>query len=215
MGMAGILAIATQDYAEKWFFCIQSHIRYAARHGHEYRLHADSAAGLHPKWGKFIFTINMLRTSDYVMLVDADAEFSAQAPDFVGLMQSHPDHDLLYAAGNSGRLNSGVLMMRGGADSKAVAILEHCLANRDIPVPPEDFVTAEGENGHLIHAIKRPEFAAAVCEVERLWNCTHSVEYERAHIRHYTNELGNAFREGRVRPEGAPRKSLLGLLKRA
>jgi len=210
--MAGILAIATHDYAEKWLFCIESHVRYSARHGHEYRLHSDSVDGLHPKWGKFVFTIAMLRAHDFVMLIDADAEFAPSAPDYTELMRAHADHDMLYATGNSGRLNSGVLMMRGGEGSAAIAILQHCLDHRETPVPQEDFVTAEGENGHLINAIKQPQFAGKVLEVSRLWNCTNCTDYPAAHIRHYTNELGRAWREGRL--DHGPAATTPSLLRR-
>ena len=207
--MAGILAIATHDYAEKWLFCIKSHILYSSRQGHEYRLHSSGVDGLHPKWAKFIFTIAMLREHDAVMLIDADAEFAANAPDFTELLQANPGYDMLYALGNSGRLNSGVLIMRGGGNSAAIAILEHCLDNRETPVPPEDFVTTEGETGHLINAIKQSQFAGKVMEISQTWNCTNRAGYASAHIRHYTNELGRAFYEGRLDQKPAGRRWVL------
>lgn len=86
--------------------------------------------------------------------------------------------------------------MRGGTSSVAIPIMQYCLDNRKTPVPAEDFVTAEGENGHLINAIKQPQFCNKVNQIDIKWNCTVLDAYEDAYIRHYTNQLGREYHEG-------------------
>jgi hypothetical protein len=195
-----VLTVATPDYVDRWRFCIESQKAYCARHGYEYQLHSAALPGLNAKWAKIQYTIDALQRDAAVMLIDADAEITSDAPPFETLLAERPHSDILYALGVSGRLNSGVLVLRPGAGSVATQFLQTCLDERDIPVAPENFVTAEGENGRLIELIAREPFASRAKVIDRAWNCTSPGCYAAAHVRHYTGPLRLAAEEGTLQP---------------
>jgi FkbM family methyltransferase len=139
---------------------------------------------------------DILARGEDLLLIDADAEFSPAAPAFGSVLSEHPNADILFVNGISGRPNSGVMIMRGGAGSAATALMETCLANRETPVPKEDFVTAEGENGHILHFLKQPRFAERAAALPLAWNCTVASGFSTAFVRHYTNELRRRLTAG-------------------
>jgi hypothetical protein len=208
-----IVSIATPDYAREWSFCVASHRRYCDAHGIKYLLFSGLDAPLHPKWSKLQYTLDALSRADGVMLLDADAEFSPACPHFGDLLDAQPEADILYANGVSGRLNSGVLIFRGGGSSVARAFLSRCLERRTTPVQSANFVTAEGENGHLIEIIQEEAFQKRSAVIPTLWNCTVPEGFQAAHIRHYTGPLRQALDSGRL-PKRRPLASYSRLLSR-
>lgn len=184
---AVVLTVATQDYAQRWRFCIDSQAKYCRRHGFQHRVLNPSRSSLHPKWAKLEATLDLIRSGTPVLLLDADTEIANSCPAFTDLITS--DKDILVANGTSGRPNSGVMVFSPSPDGLAANFLELCLASRLTPLPPEDFVTEEGENGHVIHLLKRPTFAARTTILDGKWNCSDPNLAAGAYIRHYTNRL--------------------------
>ena len=64
---------------------------------------------------------------DDVLLIDCDAEIAADCPPFTDVLTTSAEHDFFFVRGISGRVNSGVLILRGGADSASSALLRDCL----------------------------------------------------------------------------------------
>jgi len=183
-----VLCVATDGYDAVWRFCIDSQAEYCRRHGFEYRLATSTADGLNGKWTKLVIARDLLEAGRDVLVIDADAEFDAGAPPFTAAM-TPTDKSIFVALGISGRPNSGVIMLRGAPQAAAVRFLDHCLEQRHRPVPSEDFVTTDGENGHVIHALKNSPHANALQVLDTAWNCTRPERAETAYIKHYTNLL--------------------------
>jgi Polysaccharide biosynthesis len=184
-----VLSIATSDYIRKWRFCIDSQHRYCREHSFEHYVIDADTSGLHPKWMKLRVAIDLLEAGRDVFLIDADAEIVRDCPPFTQLLSERPQSDILFARGLSGRPNSGVLILRGGQTSIAVEFLKECLARKSEAVPSSDFVTHEGENGHVIWLLKLPRYAGRSSEIISKWNCCDPSECQSAFVRHYTNKL--------------------------
>ena len=185
-----VLSVATSDYAQKWRFCIDSQYSYARRHGFEYRCIDPSSSPLNPKWAKLEAALNILEQGRDVLLIDADAEITKSCPPFTQLIQANSESDIFFARGISSRPNSGVLVLRGGPNSAATALLAECLERRQDKVPIEDFVTEEGENGHVIWLLKNDCYSRRSIAIIADWNCTDPNRAQFAYVRHYTNHLG-------------------------
>lgn len=184
-----VLSVATPDYARQWRFCIDSQKTYCSRNQYDHRVIDPTRSKLHPKWTKLELAIDQLTRGNDVLLIDADAEISRTCPPFTRVLSDHPRHDIFFVRGISGRPNSGVMILRGGKDSIAVQLLNACLSTRLETVPPDDFVTAEGENGHIIWQLQKTPFAQSAHELDRSWNCSIPEQAETAFVRHYTNRL--------------------------
>jgi hypothetical protein len=184
-----VLSVATPDYISRWNFCIDSQRAYCRSLGYEYRVIDPSQSALHPKWAKLEIAAHFLEAGRDVLLIDADAEIDPSCPGFSELFARSLLHDILFVNGVSGRPNSGVLALRGGRSSVAAPFLRECLASRKETVPAEDFVTAEGENGHVIWKLKEQRFADRSGELPRVWNCSDPAIANQAYVRHYTNHL--------------------------
>jgi hypothetical protein len=183
-----VLTIATGDYAEKWRFCIDSQRTYCRRHGYDHHVLTSIEDGLHPKWAKLSAAVRLLEKGTDVLLIDADAEIAETCPPLTDLLADDKS-DIFYVLGKTGRPNSGVLLLRGGSESAALAFLTECLARRSEPVPAEDFVTADGENGHVIWLLKSPDHSRRSRILDEAWNCSNPGQAAHAYIRHYTNPL--------------------------
>lgn len=196
-----LITIATSDYASKWNFCIQSQTAYANANGYQQKVINSVGPKLHPKWAKLDVALQFLATSN-VMLLDADAEITNLCPPANQIFAQYPSKDIFYVKGNSGRPNSGVLLLRGGTNRLAFAFVKHCIRHRREGVPPQDFVSPEGENGHVIWSLRLERFRARAHELPTTWNCSKPACAPTAFIRHYTNQLriwlqaGNAFLPG-------------------
>ena len=191
-----LLVVATGSYQALWQFCLESQRAYALRFGIEYVIRTQERPPYNGKWTKIVHAIFLLAAGRNVMMVDADAEITRRAPHFGTLLNAHPDRDIFYATGISGRPNSGVMLLRGGKDSAALALLRLCLDRRATSVPLEDFVTEDGENGHIIHFLKHEQFRERAQEIDPAWNSTLPQDFARAYVRHYTNRLRSSLWRG-------------------
>lgn len=215
--MIEVLSIATPDYSKQWSFCIRSHQEYCRRHGLVYHLYDGLNQPLHPKWFKLQRTLEALLTSEAVMLIDADAQFAPNSPSFAPLLTDHPEADIFFCNGVSGRLNSGVMIFRGGLGSVAAEFLEYTLERRLLPVQSDNFVTEEGENGHLIEAIQSENFKQRSVVIPSVWNCTVPEGFSDAYIWHFTDRMRNALDRGQLpirRPMASYKRIYRKFLKR-
>lgn len=228
-----ILCVATSGYALIWAECIGSHRAYARAHGLDYVLiDRDPPAARHPKWLKFELAAQKLGDGCDVMLIDADARILPAAPSFAAVLAAHPAADIFAAHGVSGRPNSGIVFFRGGSASVARPFLERCLENAATPVPLEDKVTDEGENGHFIHYLKQAPFLERFHRLEEGWNRTTAAVMPDDFVHHYTGSFRerylaslphldfSALEDGEhplIRPvpelAGAPRREFVTLLR--
>jgi len=179
--------VATLDYAETWRFCIRSQQRFASKRGYKHKILDGMVHGLHPKWAKLQYVIDELRAGHHVLMIDADAQIRSTAPDPTELFPM--GGDIFCVNGHSGRINSGFMLFRAGEDSRAIKYLQQCLDTRGLPVLSENYVTAEGENGHIIQVAKEPEFAERITLLDSAWNCTTPEGERDAYILHYTSRL--------------------------
>lgn len=190
MPTAIVMCVATPDYVDQWAFCIDSQREYSTRHGFEYVLQTRQAGGLNAKWSKLHYALAAVSTGHDMLLIDADAEITPSAPPFTRELAQHHHADVLYVLGISKRPNSGVLILRS---QSAAPFLSECLERRTKTVPPDDFVTSDGENGHVISIIKKAPFAQRSQALPLQWNCTRPELAHSAYIRHYTNFLRDAL----------------------
>jgi Polysaccharide pyruvyl transferase len=195
-----VLTITTSDYLRRWGFCIQSQARYCRKYGYEHRVVDPTGGPLDAMWTKLQSALEVLQEGRDLLLIDADAEIDSGCPGFYDNFREFPEFDIFYALGISGRPNSGVLMLRGGAESSAPAFVSECLANRSASVPKED--ECGGENGHVIWILKWPRFRSKVKEIDRAWNCSDPDRLGPTFIRHYTNKRRAAL-ESQAAPSGA------------
>lgn len=190
-----LLCVATDGYAALWNFCIESHRVYCKTHGIEYRLVRNCLPGLNAKWSKLKIARDLLAEGYTVMLVDADTRISQDAPHFKSCMTNRRKG--IYAAlGTSGRPNSGVMILKGGRSRQAMKFLDACLEDRETPVARENYVTSDGENGHVIAYLQKRPHSSSLQILDDRWNCTHIEGADDAHIQHFTNLLGKAFKRG-------------------
>lgn len=151
-------------------------------------LRTECVEDLNGKWSKLYYARRAVEEGNDVFLLDADTEVVDIAPRFDDEL-IRTGKDILVANGLSGRPNSGVMMFKGGETSVAASFLQQCLELRESRVPAADFVTEDGENGHVIFMLKREPFASRVGILDTLWNCTHPSCVGDAYIRHYTYML--------------------------
>lgn len=182
-----VLCVADEAYAKRWRFCIDSHARYCRRHTYQHCVIDPRRSQLNAKWAKLEFAAQYLNQSSPVLLLDADTEIATACPPFTDIMTE--DSDIYVVNGISGRPNSGVMMFSAYNNGVASSFLDECLATRSSRVPAEDFVTEDGENGHVINTLKRARFASRTKILDRSWNCSDPSCADTAYIRHYTNRL--------------------------
>lgn len=193
-----VLTVATTSYAVSWQFALESQERYARRFGYRYVRHGEPSTRWNAKWSKLAYALEVIESGTDILLIDADAEITGKAPAFTIVLSENPEQDIFYVLGISGRPNSGVLILRGGRFGKAAELLKACIANAGVPVPKQDRVTKEGENGHIIHFLKQEPFASSSLELPLEWNCTRVAQSRTAYVRHYTNQLREALFKGQM-----------------
>lgn len=186
---ATVLTVSTPNYSKEWRFCIDSQIKYSRRYNFFSKVVDPIGIEGHAKWAKLILALEILKDGHDVLLIDADAEISHTCPSFIEILNEHINYDIFIANGISGRPNSGVMILRGGTNSCAIKFLEQILKARNTAVPKEDFVTGEGENGHVIHFLKQEPYKSKYYELSQQWNCSLVSKARNAFIRHYTNDL--------------------------
>jgi hypothetical protein len=182
-----LFSIATGGYERLFEHCILSHRAYCRRCDYEYVVIDQTPSRLRPAeaaWLKIPLMQSALAAGyRWVGFIDADCEIRSHAPCFSG----HPDladgsKSLFLAPGRSGRLNSGVMLVRNSRASADFfqAVLEH--AEQD--VPEED--RAPYENGHVIFLGKNNPHVGLLRH--DLWNNNSALD-ERSYIQHYSGRI--------------------------
>jgi galactosyl transferase GMA12/MNN10 family len=173
--------------------CVDSHKRYAEQHGYEYILVNRPpwvSFGNENKWLKIPLIIEALRKQyEWVFFIDSDCEIQADAPTLASI--AAPGKSLYLANGWSGRVNSGVIIVKNTPETQQ--FFEQILDAAEVPVPLEDHV-ADGENGHIIHYSKDQEFLQLL---DRRWNNNVDVTLD-DYIRHYTGAMRKFYQRDAI-----------------
>jgi hypothetical protein len=195
-GKALVLSIAMNGYRWAWRSCIRSHRDFAERWRFDYAC-VDLPWTVSPAeaaWLKVPLIIRALESGCYpwVLFVDGDAQVRPHCPDFRCV--ATPGHDVYMAHGHSGRVNSGVIMVR--LSEKSLQFFREILSDCENAVPSED--AAPYENGHMI---KHGKTNPLVGLIERRWNNTVDPNLH-DYIRHFTGPMathGSVSRRTRAR----------------
>ncbi|MDF2437018.1 MAG: hypothetical protein K0Q95_1394 [Bacteroidota bacterium] len=170
-----------------WFYlifkdCIRSHEEYCKRNGYEYRLIKNSykdLSGDESAWLKIVLLINALEAGyENVFFIDADCLIREHAPPLDELI--HEGKDIYLASGFSGRINSGVIIVKN--TKPALEFFYKVLNDCEVPVPKED--AAPFENGHMIHHGKNNSLIQII--PHDLWNNNSRIDPQ-SYIQHYSN----------------------------
>jgi hypothetical protein len=116
--------------------------------------------------------------SDWVVSLDIDAEMKPEAPDFRSLFQE--GKDLYMALGHSGRVNSGVMIVKNTPQS--VRLFRTILSNAGVRLPKANWV-GWGENGEVIHFTRG---YPGLEVIDTRWNNNCHPELHDDYIRHYS-----------------------------
>lgn len=178
-----VFSIGMNGYRWAWRACVRSHRRYAARRRFDYA-HVDlpwTVPAAEAAWLKLVLLIRVLDAAvyDWTLFVDADAELRPRCPDFRSVAVDGPD--VYMAHGHSGRLNSGVIIVRRSDHSRR--FLRAIVADCDGEVAAPD--VAPYENGHVI---KHGKADPVVGVLDRRWNNTSDVGLD-DYIRHFTGPM--------------------------
>lgn len=178
-----VFSIGMNGYRWAWRRCIRTHRRYAARFRFDYA-HVDlpwTVSAAEAAWLKLVLLIRVLdaAASDWTLFVDADAELRPHCPDFRSVAAA--GSDVYMAHGHSGRLNSGVIIVRRSDASRRFlrAIVADC--DGEVAVPD----AAPYENGHVI---KHGKADPVVGLLDRRWNNTTDPDLD-DYIRHFTGPM--------------------------
>lgn len=188
----GLLTVLTPSYEQVYVRELASQRDYAARHG--YRRHVDRLLkedAAQAKWRKVEALLEMLDRHEVVLLLDADCIVGEDAPDIC--QELRPGKSVYMARGHSGRYNSGVILAKGDEDSRR--FFRAVLASKDARPRLENFVSEEGENGHVIEAASNPLLAERVHELSYRWNNNRYIDRS-DYIRHFS---GGPMKEHRRR----------------
>jgi hypothetical protein len=170
-------------YGQAWRSCVRSHRRYAERSACDY-VCVDlpwTVAATEAAWLKVALMVRVLedRRYQWVLFVDADAMIRSSCPDFRAV--AIPGPDIYLAQGHSGRVNSGVMVVR--ASDASLRFFRELLSDCENVVTGED--AAPYENGHVIkHSRGNP----TVGLIERRWNNTVDPDLD-DYIRHFTGPM--------------------------
>lgn len=171
-------AVGTNLYDRIFARCIASQREYAARCGYDYLLVRRPywSNFLESAWLKIPLLLSALEAGyDWVVFLDADCLVRGHTPPVQTL--EAPGKALYIGRGFSGNVNSGVMIVRNGADARE--FFARVLAAAPVRVPETDL----GENGHVIHFCHR--FPAVVQVIERRWNNNADLALD-DYVRHYS-----------------------------
>jgi len=185
-----ILCIASDNYKIKYLPCIKSQEQYCAKNNYNYVLISGPDDSRNWKRAKIEELCNLITSyDDDIVLIDGDCYIKDTCPPFTDFIIA--DKSIYYANGKSGRLNSGFLYFKNNIDSKQ--FINELAEKLKKPVPRGNgyFVTAEGENGHIIWLKDDWEKKEknVFQEIPNLWNCSRKSCKKDAYILHFTNDL--------------------------
>jgi Nucleotide-diphospho-sugar transferase len=172
-----IFCVGLNNYDRMYQRCIESHRKYAEREGYRYQLinKPGKASITASAWLKIPLIIKALENGyDWVAFIDADCEIKSEMPPLESLLVE--DKYLYMANGFSGRINSGVMIIRNSEEVKNLFRTIYKHSNEE--VPNADW----GENGHLIHFASRWE---GLQLLDTRWNNNFKPDLQ-DYIRHYS-----------------------------
>lgn len=176
-----VFSIAMNGYQWLYRSLGNSHRAYAKKHNYQYvqvTQPASSLLGMEIAWLKITLAIKSLQAGyDWVIFLDADTQVSDATPAIETLECT--DKYLYGAKGFSGRLNSGVLILKN--HRCIINYLNKVLFNAEQPVDSDSDV-GWGENGHLIQYAKN---AFYVEYLHHRWN-NNQDPLLNDYIRHYS-----------------------------
>jgi hypothetical protein len=182
-----LFSIATGGYERLFEHCILSHEAYCRRCDYAYIVVDRPPRRLRPAeaaWLKIPLIQSALAAGyQWVGFIDADCEIRSHAPCF----SSHPDlsngsKSVFLAPGRSGRLNSGLMLVR---NSRASAdFFQSVMSHAEQDVPDED--KAPYENGHVIFFGKNNPHIGLLRH--DLWNNNSTLD-DRSYIQHYSGRV--------------------------
>ncbi len=176
-----IFSIALNGYQWRYRSLIDSHQRYADKHGYDYTCITRpvlSTLGLEVAWLKIKLIIAALESGySTVCFLDADTEVRPACPPLEAAM--NPVDEIYAAKGFSGRVNSGVMIVKKSPDT--LSFFKKILLLSTRPVPQVDSV-GWGENGHVTHYARQFKRFATL---DMRWNNNHDPDLT-DYIRHYS-----------------------------
>ena len=177
-----VFTLAFNGYDRLYGSCIKLQQAYAARYGYQYALLNQprwTPLTREAAWAKiWLIRKALLDGWDWVFFIDCDAAPQPDAPPVQSLEE--PGKDLFLAPGFSGRVNSGVMILKNSAGT--LRFIEDIIENCEKPVPKEDALSW-GENGHVIHYSKKHP---GLKLLHHRWNNNRDPELD-DYIRHYSN----------------------------
>ena len=175
-----VFSIALNGYQYLYHNYLQSHKRFALRHGYAYELVKRpyiTQLGVECCWLKLTLLLSALEKGfKYVMFIDADAYVHSNAPKLTS--ELFEQANVLMARSYSGRYNSGVIMVKNHYRSRHW--LNKVICSKDSAIASENSV-GWGENGHIIEHSKQ---GSCVGELAVKWNNTYIVNLP-AYITHF------------------------------
>ena len=189
-----IYTVGQNGYDVAYRRCIASHRAYAARIGATYvavtepKRMPDTAISA---WLKIPLMLQALEAGyEYVAFIDADAEVRESAPDF--RLQLAGDSEVAMALGRSGRMNSGVILSRGGEGARRYfrRVMDSILEE----IPDEARANLKYENGNVIYVTDQ---IGGVSTLDQRWNNTADPALD-DYVRHYTGPLRSTYKRNLV-----------------
>ncbi|WBV44537.1 polysaccharide pyruvyl transferase family protein [Pseudoroseomonas cervicalis] len=174
-------SIALNGYDRMWGACLDTQRDYCRENGFRHWLITDLPWKLTPRqaaWLKVEIMRGLLaKGASHVFFIDADCEIRPHTPSFLG--EFGEAEGVLVSPGKSGRINSGIVMLRDLPLTRA--FLARILENCDNPVPKADATAYE--NGHFIHYGR--EFGIEPRLAHEMWNNNTALNGE-SYIQHYS-----------------------------
>jgi len=188
-----VFSIAHNGFAHKFRPCLRSQQRYCERQGYAYVAATRPLRVPDPAlsaWLKVPLLLAAIRGGyDVVMYVDADCRIQDRAPAIEPFVNA--EKDIHMALGRTGRMNSGVIVAKGG--SGADRFLATTLDSATHDVPEADRARLKYENGNLIHVARR---LGGVGILDPRWNNTENPDAE-DYVRHYTGPMAARYHQRR------------------
>lgn len=189
-----LLCTASNNFIEKYKFCIDSQENFCNKNNYKYRLVRGEKEQRNWKRAK-IEELQELLTyeKEDICLIDSDCYIKNTCPSFSTFIDN--SKSIFFVNGKSGRLNSGFLYFKNNDSSKQfINDLQNNLKH-NVPRGKGYFVTKEGENGHIIWLKDEYEKAGQNIfqEISKKWNCSSPALKKDAYILHFTNDLKKEY----------------------
>jgi hypothetical protein len=206
-----VFTIALNGYEKTFKSCIDSQRVYCEKNNYKYIVVDHSPRdmeAIESAWIKIPLILTALKAGyEWVAFIDSDCEIRENTPPFdVYLSNEDPNKSLFISIGKSGRLNSGVMIIRTSHDS--ISFFDKVYNYIDEKVPETDRTAFE--NGHIIYFGKDNNDIALLDHKE--WNNNSTLD-DSSYIQHYSSgALRNHYFE--VHGKYNPKRGLFFKLKK-